>query len=327
MDVKYQVFVSSTYVDLVEERRKVTEAILNLGHIPVGMEAFHASDSSQWEYIQRRIDESDYYVVIVGERYGSETRGKSYTQLEYEYAVKKGVPVAAFLIGDDARKKLPVNLVEFDKKAKIEKFRALCKKKLIKHWENSDDLAYRVSQTLSEMMSKTPRVGWVRANQVPSSHVLNELAALSEEKRAMQTRIAALSENGTLKIPDTALYRINRLRDVTISKLMDYESLDGEFTLLDMFDECVQPLLDGTNAIEITQILEDVNNAHYDDSTAEAFLRELMSNNLVSSDDFHTAHQDRILTKRYQLSDYGKEFLMFRREWDSRQIGTTEDKA
>lgn len=36
MDVKYQIFVSSTYADLVDERRSVIESVLNLGHIPVG---------------------------------------------------------------------------------------------------------------------------------------------------------------------------------------------------------------------------------------------------------------------------------------------------
>ncbi|TIX94374.1 MAG: DUF4062 domain-containing protein, partial [Mesorhizobium sp.] len=29
MDVKYQIFVSSTYADLVDERRSVIEAVLN----------------------------------------------------------------------------------------------------------------------------------------------------------------------------------------------------------------------------------------------------------------------------------------------------------
>ncbi|WP_376703412.1 DUF4062 domain-containing protein [Mesorhizobium sp. ISC25] len=72
---------------MVDERRSVIEAVLNLGHIPVGMEAFQASDDTQWDYIKRRIDDSDYYVLIVAERYGSELKGKSYTQMEYEYAV------------------------------------------------------------------------------------------------------------------------------------------------------------------------------------------------------------------------------------------------
>jgi hypothetical protein len=98
MDVKYQIFVSSTYADLVDERRSVIEAVLNLGHIPVGMAAFQASDDTQWDYIKRRIDDSDYCVLIVAERYGSELKGKSYTQMEYEYAVAQGVPTVAFLL-------------------------------------------------------------------------------------------------------------------------------------------------------------------------------------------------------------------------------------
>jgi len=36
MDVKYQVFVSSTFVDLEAERRSVIETILNLKPIPIG---------------------------------------------------------------------------------------------------------------------------------------------------------------------------------------------------------------------------------------------------------------------------------------------------
>ena len=41
--------------------------------------------------IQKCIDESDVYMLIVGGRYGSidEECVKSYTQLEYEYALSK----------------------------------------------------------------------------------------------------------------------------------------------------------------------------------------------------------------------------------------------
>jgi hypothetical protein len=39
---KYQVFISSTFTDLIEERRSVTEVILGMGHVPVGMELFEA---------------------------------------------------------------------------------------------------------------------------------------------------------------------------------------------------------------------------------------------------------------------------------------------
>lgn len=69
VDVRYQVFVSSTYEDLREERQQVTQAILEMGWFPSGMELFPASDLSQWELIKKVIAESDYYIVIVGGKY------------------------------------------------------------------------------------------------------------------------------------------------------------------------------------------------------------------------------------------------------------------
>jgi hypothetical protein len=59
MEKKYQIFISSTYTDLVDERDMVTKAILEMSHIPVGMEMFSAGDEQQWQIIQRQIDVSD----------------------------------------------------------------------------------------------------------------------------------------------------------------------------------------------------------------------------------------------------------------------------
>jgi len=43
MNVKYQIFVSSTYEDLKNERNEVIKACLSMGHTPVGMEMFNAA--------------------------------------------------------------------------------------------------------------------------------------------------------------------------------------------------------------------------------------------------------------------------------------------
>ena len=103
-DIKYQVFVSSTFEDLEDERRSAFESILNVDHIPVGMELFQAGTDDQWSYIKRRIDSCDYYFVIIAERYGSiGPGGKSYTQMEYEYAIENNIPVAAFLLDHKSR--------------------------------------------------------------------------------------------------------------------------------------------------------------------------------------------------------------------------------
>ena len=62
MNKRYQVFVSSTYRDLVQERVEVLQALLELDCMPAGMELFSRP---------RAIDESDYYLVISAGRYGA----------------------------------------------------------------------------------------------------------------------------------------------------------------------------------------------------------------------------------------------------------------
>ena len=100
MNKKLQVFVSSTYTDLKEERQAAVEAILDAGHIPAGMELFKAGNESQLKTIYKWIDESDVYMLILGGRYGSikSKSGKSYTQLEYEYALSKRIPFLQLLL-------------------------------------------------------------------------------------------------------------------------------------------------------------------------------------------------------------------------------------
>ena len=100
-DVKYQIFLSSTFTDLREERQAVSRAILDLGHIPAGMEMFPAADVEQLDYIKKVIDECDYYLLIVGARYGSlDPLGVSFTEREYDYAVETRKTVLGFIHAD-----------------------------------------------------------------------------------------------------------------------------------------------------------------------------------------------------------------------------------
>ena len=92
MDKRYQIFVSSTFADLQSERRKVIQALMEMDCIPAGMELFPAADEEQWQFIKRVIDDCDYYVMIIGGRYGSLTpEGISYTEQEYDYAISIGI--------------------------------------------------------------------------------------------------------------------------------------------------------------------------------------------------------------------------------------------
>lgn len=59
-----QVFISSTYIDLIDERQSAVQAVLDSGHIPAGMELFKAGNETQLETIYKWIDNSDVYISM-----------------------------------------------------------------------------------------------------------------------------------------------------------------------------------------------------------------------------------------------------------------------
>src|SRR5436309_2008295 len=98
MDKRYQVFVSSTYTDLRVERQHVSHALLSIGCIPTGMELFPASNENQLTFIKKVIADCDYFLLILAGRYGSVAEdGISYTEKEFDYASRRGMPIIAFL--------------------------------------------------------------------------------------------------------------------------------------------------------------------------------------------------------------------------------------
>jgi len=182
MDKRYQVFVSSTYADLREERQEVIQALLELDCIPAGMELFPAADDDQWTLIRKVIDDCDYYLVIIAGRYRSlGPNGKSYTQMEYEYAVEQGKPVIAFLheapgqISADRTEQSP------DGKASLQMFRELVKRKTCKFWSSQKDLGSAVSRSVVKLIKARPGVGWVRADLVPSEASAQEILRLKRK--------------------------------------------------------------------------------------------------------------------------------------------------
>jgi len=169
MKKRYQVFVSSTFLDLQEERSEVMQALLELKCIPAGMELFPASNDDQWTLIKNVIDDCDYYLVIIGGRYGSiGPEGMSYTEMEYRYALEQSKPVMAFVHHDPGM--LPANQSEAtpEGREKLEKFRALVKKKMVRSWKSPSDLGSVVTRSLVQLIETVPATGWIRADQVPT---------------------------------------------------------------------------------------------------------------------------------------------------------------
>jgi len=206
---KYQVFVSSTFEDLKDERRIIIEAILNSGHIPVGMELFSASNDEQFEYIKKIIDNCDYYVLISAGRYGSinPTTQISYTEQEYEYAIRKEIPTLVFIRRDPFD--LPHSKRDDENQDRLKKFRdKISKEKMCKFWDNQTDLAYSVIISLNQLMKDDPMCGWIRATEI--SELQNEIEHLKTENEMVELKnIKLQSENRNL-----AMQLLNRNENV-----------------------------------------------------------------------------------------------------------------
>ncbi len=191
MDKRYQVFVSSTFTDLREERKAIIESLLNAKYIPAGMEMFSASNDEQFKYIKKIIDTCDYYVLIVGARYGSinPSTGKSFTEQEYDYAVEKNIPVLGFLHDDPYN--LPVEKRDDVNRELLEKFRTkVSDGRLCKMWNTSTELIASVIVSLGEEVKSNPQIGWTRgefqANDMVKSERIVELQMQNEE---LETKI------------------------------------------------------------------------------------------------------------------------------------------
>jgi hypothetical protein len=201
LDTRHQVFVSSTYLDLVDERRAVIQALLELDCIPAGMEMFPAANEDQWTLIREVIDLSDYYIVVVGGRYGSVSAdGISYTEMEYDYAVEQGIPVLGFVHADPGS--IPANMTELDPEArdKLEAFQAKVMTRMVKEYRTPDELASVVSRGLVRAMKQNPGPGWVRGDQAMTDEVRAQIAELRAALAEAENRNTEITRSSAAEI-------------------------------------------------------------------------------------------------------------------------------
>lgn len=178
---KFSIFISSTYEDLKKERQALIGVALENNFIPVGMEQFHAAPTSQWNVITKMIDECDFYLLVVGGRYGSidTESGISYTEKEYNYAKSKGMPVLVVIkeasaitdtekdTGDD----------KYDKMRMLDEFREKVKNdgNTVDFFVDLNNLKYVASQTFSNAIGYADdNAGWVRYRDLVD--IINEEA-------------------------------------------------------------------------------------------------------------------------------------------------------
>jgi hypothetical protein len=199
MKRKLQIFVSSTYRDLLQERQAAVEAILRAGHIPAGMELFAAGDKSQLETIYRWIDESDIYMLILGSRYGSvePDSGKSYTQLEYEYALLQGKRFFAVVLNDSAIDRKVKghgrSVIEDEHPNELRDFKQVVTSKICRMVDDEKDIKLAIHETLLEFLREYTFDGWVSGKHLSGAEEMTQVVArLTKENEDLRSELRSL---------------------------------------------------------------------------------------------------------------------------------------
>jgi hypothetical protein len=189
---KYQVFISSTYSDLIEERKKALDILLMADCIPAGMEAFVATDNEQFEVIKKVINLCDYYILIIGKRYGSinPSTGISYTEMEYEYAKENNIPVLVFVIDDSVSLSAEKIDSEPEKVEKLKLFREkVMDNRLVSTWNTRDDLIGKLAVAIMQAKIEISRPGWQRAVDYDEASLRRDIMELQAQKNDLETKL------------------------------------------------------------------------------------------------------------------------------------------
>ena len=310
MKRKLQVFVSSTFTDLIEERQAAVSAILKAGHIPAGMELFTAADRSQMDIIKNWIDESDVYMLILGGRYGSiePTTGKSYTELEYDYAVEQGKSLFAVVIKEEALEKKVkehgTDFLERDEPKSLSEFKKKVLSNMSSFFEDVKDIRLCVHESLSDFSANRKLKGWVSADEIIDTHDLaEEIKKLNEENRKLKSdieskdkKIKSLLNNKDSEFRELAEV-LNEIK-IAIPKMHTKADNDIETNLLNIFVTCKDSFVNGiTNDIN----MKDWENFLFYEVSPILKIHGLMENEKVTG----------VRYRRYVATELGTKLLAY----------------
>lgn len=319
MKIKYQIFISSTFEDLKEIREQVIKCILEMGHIPVGMEMFSAANEDQWKVIQKQIDDCDYYLVIIAHRYGSLDNDISFTEKEYDYAVSKGIPIMGFII--DETTKWSAKFIDSDDtiKQKLIRFKEKVKTRMISFWKSSDDIYGKTAVALSKAFVSYSRPGYVRSDEVVNKDVYIELTRLSTENAELRKNLSDIKIENEIEIEkkETRLLSILESTKKVVSVRLTGSTEWHEFTLtlLEIFIIIAERILIESDELSMQKAiaLAASNNLEYDKKIPVAsnhfaqWLADMHALELIIPS--RKKHLESDTTKYWTLTTYGNEIF------------------
>ncbi len=189
LDKRYQVFISSTLMDLKKERQDLRAALSKSNFIVEGMENFPATNMREWKIIKERIDKSDIFVLIIGDKYGSIAENAkglesnlladdeiiSFTHLEFRYAKQSGIPILAFIKSKREDNNQVNGFIKEVQKSSL----------TTDTWKNETELVAAVTAGLNNIVSEdsfTENSGWVKVNSLNTPIDFGDKSIILESK-------------------------------------------------------------------------------------------------------------------------------------------------
>lgn len=230
MKRKYQIFISSTYKDLIRERQAAVEAILQAGHIPAGMELFAAGDETQLNVIKRWINESDIYVLILGPRYGSidKQNNKSYTELEYDYALKQKIPMFSIVIDEVKLKRISKYKIESESTEYLD-FRSKVTSNVCRFFKDYKDIKISILESIMEIEKRKDLIGWVSGTLLDELKILEMKTDLTE---SIKSDLSDETQNLFSGIPFKELKSILEREKINVPDGLSLEDSGKSISLL-----------------------------------------------------------------------------------------------
>ncbi|MDE7227105.1 MAG: DUF4062 domain-containing protein [Treponemataceae bacterium] len=184
MNVRYSVFLSSTFEDLKEIRKELSYELFMNGYMVNNMESFGARNGSVWEVIKESIADSDMLVMVIAGRYGSinPDEGISFTEQEYNYAIENGIPVLVFI-----RDKNAISMADCDtgeKKQKLDTFiKRITDERMVNFWTDTASLRLAVLASLNTEKNNQSVLnkGWIKNS-----------AALEAEYKTVESKLKSV---------------------------------------------------------------------------------------------------------------------------------------
>ena len=161
VEKRYQVFISTTYPDMQSARQALMLPLLDLGMAPMSMDLHSAETNNLMPVVQRMIDDCDYFVILLGGRYGTlSPLGLSYTHREYIFAATKRKPIVTFI--HDQPFSLPAEAREDSREGQVRRddfARLLENKTLAFRWRDERELSEQVAKVMPDVMRQHPAAG------------------------------------------------------------------------------------------------------------------------------------------------------------------------